>query len=305
MAKRLVSTEKWKKPWFKKLPTKYKVIWDYLYLDCDCAGVWTIDIDLLCFQTNEKVTIGAILETFKEQIYQIDSTKLLLVPFFNDQYAHTKEGFSAKRKAVEILSSYGIEITNNRTTYPPLGGDYPPCGGSVGGEYKYSIGIGIGIGNSIGIGIGKDEQCVELDTVTDYTHPLDIKCEDPKPRPQDIVDLWNSVCVSYGMPKVAVMNETRKKKLHSFLNEVKTLKEWSAIFSVASTKAFMGQDGRMFTPSFDYVLEKGRHIKFLEEAESCISVKEKTVSEWWAEVEAEDKAAQEAHGNQRGGLSNV
>lgn len=292
MAKRFISTEKWKKPWFKKLSSKYKVIWDYLYLDCDCAGVWTIDIDLLCFQTNEKVTLDAILETFKEQVYQIDSNKLLLIPFYNDQYGHTKESFSAKRKATETLFLYGIDITNNRTVYPP-------AGGSVGVDYKYRY------SNSIGIGIGKDEQCVELDTVTDYTHPLDIKCEDPKPRPQDIVDLWNSVCVSYGMPKVAVMNETRKKKLHSFLNEVKTLKEWSAIFSVASTKAFMGQDGRMFTPSFDYVLEKGRHIKFLEEAESCISVKEKTVSEWMAEVEAEDRAAQEAHGDQRGGLSNV
>jgi hypothetical protein len=292
MAKRFISTEKWKKPWFKKLSSKYKVIWDYLYLDCDCAGVWTIDIDLLCFQTNEKVTLDAILETFKEQIYQIDSNKLLLIPFYNDQYGHTKESFSAKRKATETLFLYGIDITNNRTVYPP-------AGGSVGVDYKYRY------SNSIGIGIGKDEQCVEFDTVTDYTHPLDIKCEDPKPRPQDIVDLWNSVCVGYGMPKVAVMNETRKKKLYSFLNEVKTLKEWSAIFSIASTKAFMGQDGRMFTPSFDYVLEKGRHIKFLEEAESCISVKEKTVDDWMAQIIADDEAEQEALRNQRGGLSDV
>lgn len=294
MAKRFISTEKWKKPWFKKLSSKYKVVWDYLYLECDCAGIWTIDIDLLCFQTNEKVTLEAILETFKEQVFQIDSNKLLLIPFYNDQYGHTKESFSAKRKATETLFLYGIDITNNRTVYPP-------AGGSVGVDYKYRY------SNSIGIGIGIDEQCVETDTVTDYTHPLDIKCEDPKPRPQDIVDLWNSVCVGYGMPKVAVLNEARKKKLHTFLNEVRTLKEWGSIFSVAATKGFTGQDGRDFTPSFDFVLEKGRHIKFLEEASSPIhqKTKEKTVAEWMAEVEAEDKAEQEAHGNQRGGLSDV
>jgi len=258
MAKRLVSTEKWKKPWFKKLPTKYKVIWDYLYLDCDCAGVWTIDIDLLCFQTNEKVTIGAILETFKEQIYQIDSTKLLLVPFFNDQYAHTKEGFSAKRKAVEILFSYGIEITNNRTTYPPLGGDYPPCGGSVGGEYKYSIGIGIG--NSIGI--GKEEQSVEIDTVTDYTHPLEIE---PEIKPMTfeekasmIAEYWNDVAELNNLPKVKKpLTKDRLAAMKPAMAEFPSFSDWHRIIVGVTDNAFnLGDNDRKWKANFDWLFYK-------------------------------------------------
>jgi len=258
MAKRLVSTEKWKKPWFKKLPTKFKVIWDYLYLDCDCAGVWTIDIDLLCFQTNEKVTIGAILETFKEQIYQIDSTKLLLVPFFNDQYAHTKDGFSAKRKAVEILSSYGIEITNNRTTYPPLGGDYPPCGGSVGGEYKYSIGIGIG--NSIGI--GKEEQSVEIDTVIDYTHPLEIEPE-VKPmtfeeKAEGIAKHWNQLAELNNLPKVKLpLSKDRIASMKPAMAEFPAFMDWHRIMVGVTDNDFnLGDNDRKWKANFDWLFYK-------------------------------------------------
>lgn len=95
----------------------------------------------------------------------------------------------------------------------------------------------------------------------------DVKLEDSRIKPQDIFDLFNRLDVA--MPKVKVLSDARKKKLGLFLKDVKTLQEWEDIFLKASEKGFTGVDGKEFVPSFDYVLEKGRHIKLLEEARAA------------------------------------
>lgn len=110
----------------------------------------------------------------------------------------------------------------------------------------------------------------QTDSGTDFTHPLDLPHSDEKKiSPHAVVDLWNEKCEALGMPKILKLNDQRKKKLGNFLNDVKSLEDWQRIFLQASTKTFVGNDGRKFTPSFDYVLEKGRHISLLEEANAA------------------------------------
>lgn len=115
----------------------------------------------------------------------------------------------------------------------------------------------------------------------DFVHPLDLPHSD-KLTPEKIVETWNDGCEQFGMPKIFKLNDQRKKKLKNFMNDVKTLEEWQNIFLVASTKSFVGKDGRKFTPNFDYVLEKGRHLSLLEESK-LVDLPEPEMSEADAE----------------------
>ncbi len=43
MSKRFADTDKYKKPFIRNLPAAYKLLWDYICLDCDHAGIWQVD----------------------------------------------------------------------------------------------------------------------------------------------------------------------------------------------------------------------------------------------------------------------
>lgn len=46
MSKRFTDTNKYKKPFHRGLPGAYKLLWDYLYHDCDHAGIWHVDFEI-------------------------------------------------------------------------------------------------------------------------------------------------------------------------------------------------------------------------------------------------------------------
>jgi hypothetical protein len=46
MAKRFTDTNKYKKPFIRGLQGAYKLLWDYLYHDCDFAGIWIVDFEI-------------------------------------------------------------------------------------------------------------------------------------------------------------------------------------------------------------------------------------------------------------------
>ena len=46
MAKRFTDTEKYKKPFYRKLPGAYKLLWDFICHDCDHAGIWHVDKEI-------------------------------------------------------------------------------------------------------------------------------------------------------------------------------------------------------------------------------------------------------------------
>jgi hypothetical protein len=55
MAKRFTDSEKWNRPWFRKLPTKYKLLWLYILDHCDMSGVWYVDFELASMMIGEPV----------------------------------------------------------------------------------------------------------------------------------------------------------------------------------------------------------------------------------------------------------
>ncbi len=85
--KRFTDSDKWKSVWFRKLPPKYKLLLSYLTDQCDNAGVWGVDLEMITFQIGEKYQIEETLEILKDEIISFDcGKKWYLKSFIEKQY---------------------------------------------------------------------------------------------------------------------------------------------------------------------------------------------------------------------------
>jgi hypothetical protein len=84
MAKRFIDTEIWKKAWFRKLDVKMKCVWYFLFSQCDHAGIWEIDLELMQFQIGQRVSLDEITACFDAEL--IDEDKLIIPGFIEFQY---------------------------------------------------------------------------------------------------------------------------------------------------------------------------------------------------------------------------
>lgn len=140
MAKRFTDSEKWKKTWFRSLSAKEKLIWIYLLDDCDHAGIWFGDFDLMSFQLGFKV-IEKDLSPFLEKQMSKYGNKYLINDFFVFQYGKNIEGIKAKERALERIK----ELMNQ-----PLPNPYPTL--TEGLPNPLSISISTSISKKGGVG---------------------------------------------------------------------------------------------------------------------------------------------------------
>lgn len=94
MAKRLSDTDKYKKEFFRSLPGPYKLLWDYLYHDCDNAGIWIKDFEIAQIRIGRDMPINerAALELFKGRIVIFDGGKKWFIPSFIEFQYDCKSG---------------------------------------------------------------------------------------------------------------------------------------------------------------------------------------------------------------------
>lgn len=74
MAKRFTDTNKYKKPFIRSLKGPYKLLWDYLYLECNHAGIWIVDFDIA------QIYLGADMPVNKEEAlrcFNADETRII------------------------------------------------------------------------------------------------------------------------------------------------------------------------------------------------------------------------------------
>lgn len=87
MGKRFTDTEKWKKPWLRGLPMELKVAWFYILDDCDVAGLWQVDWEVLQIRTGCTSTEAQALEALGKQVIVVDGgTKWFIPSFIEFQY---------------------------------------------------------------------------------------------------------------------------------------------------------------------------------------------------------------------------
>lgn len=116
MAKRFTSTDKYKNKFFRNLPGPYKLFWDYLYHDCNHAGIWIVNFEIAQIYIGKDMLIEeyAALELFnadKERIFPIsDGDKWFILPFIENQYGKLNPDNRVHSSVIKTLEGYDIDV---------------------------------------------------------------------------------------------------------------------------------------------------------------------------------------------------
>lgn len=114
MAKRFTDTNKYKKAFIRSLPGEYKLLWDFLYHDCDHAGIWIVDFEIAQKYVGDDmpVTKAVALTLFndgEERIIELDGGKKWFLPgFIEFQYVKLSEKNRAHLSVISTLNRYGL-----------------------------------------------------------------------------------------------------------------------------------------------------------------------------------------------------
>jgi hypothetical protein len=107
MAKRFTDTNKYKDPFIRGLQGPYKLLWDYLYHDCDHSGIWIVDFEVAQVYLGNDMAVNKTdaLKFFndeKTRIVEFDNGRKWFIPkFIEIQYGELNE---ANRVHASVLN---------------------------------------------------------------------------------------------------------------------------------------------------------------------------------------------------------
>jgi len=114
MAKRFTDTEKYKKPFTRGLQGAYKLLWDYLYHDCDHAGIWIVDFEIAQIYLGSDMPVDkkSALEYFnsdEQRIIEFSKKEKWFIPGFVDfQYGKLNPKNKAHNSVIKLLEKYNL-----------------------------------------------------------------------------------------------------------------------------------------------------------------------------------------------------
>lgn len=109
--KRFTDTEKWKDSWFRKLPSEYKNLWQYITDNCDNAGIWKPDFELASFfigQTIESTTAINLFNENKKRIKVLENSKWYITDFISFQYGELTEKCKPHLQVLSLLKKHNL-----------------------------------------------------------------------------------------------------------------------------------------------------------------------------------------------------
>jgi len=126
MAKRFTDTDKYKKPFIRGLNGAYKLLWDYLYHDCNHAGIWIVDFDIAQIYLGSDMLVNKedALKYFnkdEERVIEFEKGKWFIPSFIDFQYGELNQKNRAHNSVINILSKNNL-ISNKgliRGLYDP------------------------------------------------------------------------------------------------------------------------------------------------------------------------------------------
>lgn len=132
MAKRFADSNRFQKPFYRNLPAAYKLLWEYIHSDCDCAGIWLVEPDIAHIRIGKelKFDLKTALELFNSdetRIIEVKKNKVwFLTEFLSFQYGKLNKNSSIFKGILTRLQTYGLEneayklLENNNPLSNPL-----------------------------------------------------------------------------------------------------------------------------------------------------------------------------------------
>lgn len=110
MAKRTTDSEKYRKHWFRGLPPLIKLFWDYLYHECNHAGIWIVDFDMARLLIGQEYDEEETYKALMKKVYPFEEGRKWFVPAYikwhynNNIYSPSSTITSARN----ILEKYDL-----------------------------------------------------------------------------------------------------------------------------------------------------------------------------------------------------
>ena len=112
--KRLMDCNIWSKQNFRQLEPKLKLAWFYLITNCDHAGIFEIDMDLMSFKIGESYTLDEVQKSFDKHIVDLGDSKWFLPAFIEFQYGlPLNPNVKVHLSVIKLLGKYGIDLGNS------------------------------------------------------------------------------------------------------------------------------------------------------------------------------------------------
>jgi len=114
MAKRFTDTDKYKKPFIRGLQGPYKLLWDYLYHDCNHAGIWIVNFEIAQIYLGKDMQVNKedALKYFNsgmKRIIEFNGGDSWFIPCFIEfQYGELNEANRAHKSAIQILKASNL-----------------------------------------------------------------------------------------------------------------------------------------------------------------------------------------------------
>jgi len=110
MAKRFTDTDLFKKKFIRGLQGAYKLLWIYIYHDCNHAGIWETDFEVASIKIGLDITEEGAIKEFNNKIILIDNGEKWFIPSFIEfQYGKLNPDNRAHNSVIQILSKYKID----------------------------------------------------------------------------------------------------------------------------------------------------------------------------------------------------
>ena len=108
MAKRFTDTRKRRKVWYRKLSPTLKVAWDTLCDECDEAGIWEADFDMLSLLVGAPVSERDVMAAFGDKLLKISDDKIMILGFIPFQYGKLSESCKPHQKVIKRLKNLNL-----------------------------------------------------------------------------------------------------------------------------------------------------------------------------------------------------
>lgn len=122
LAKRFTDTGKWKKPLFRKAPTLYKLLFAYIFDNCDHAGIWQVDIEVAQIELGCILSIDDAIKHSNGKIIPFKNGEKWYIPgFIEFQYGELNPANKAHLSVIQILKRNNLTSINKPLTSPLQG----------------------------------------------------------------------------------------------------------------------------------------------------------------------------------------
>lgn len=111
MGKRFRETNITREPWYRKLSLLHKATWNFLCDECDAAGVWEIDDDVIELYIGEPVNVDEFISKVnngKIRVERFGEHKIFIPGFIEFQYGELSENCIPHRKIIALLNKYNL-----------------------------------------------------------------------------------------------------------------------------------------------------------------------------------------------------